>query len=185
MMNLVRKTMNFDLQAYAGYPDHGPQNSIWLNQNWDKCSKNISHQVSHIFRELRNLLLLDPNKDFMLIDPNRDSQGVPYFRAWDGNQRLRHHPLKRSAVPPTFRGDLYTSAGIRPGELNLKDGEKINLSDFRASILLKGAFRIALTNDPSLHLRFDENDQMRPTLLILDSRTLSMLALLDLIGLMS
>jgi hypothetical protein len=157
----------------------------WLTENWDKYSKNISHQVNHIFRELRNLLLLDPNRDFMLVDPDRGSEGIPYFRAWDGNQRLRHHPLKQSAVPPTFRGDLYTSAGIRPGELNLKEKAMVNLSDFRASILLKGAFRIALTNDPSLHLQFDENNYMRPTLLILDSRTLSILALLDLTGLMA
>ena len=121
----------------------------------------------------------------MRANGDRNSREVPYFRAWDGHQRLRRHPLKRSVVPPTFRGDIYTSAGIRPGEVNLNERAKANLSDFRASVLLKGAFKIALTNDPSLHLRFDENDGMRPTLFILDTRTLLMVALLDLIGFMA
>ena len=103
----------------------------------------------------------------MLTDGDRNA-GSAVFQGWDGHQRLRRHPLKRSVVPPTLRGDIYTSAGIRPGEVNLKDRAKANLSDFRASVLLKGAFKIALTNDPSLHLRFDENDGMRPTLFILD-----------------
>jgi hypothetical protein len=132
-------------------------------------------------------LLLDPNKDFTLTDPDNNGAQVPYFRAWAGEQRLRirHHPLKRSAVPPTFRGDVYNSAGIKPGELDPKEPAKANLSDFRATVILNGAFKIALTNDPSGHLRFDENDEMRPTLLILDSRTVSMLALLDLTGLIA
>lgn len=131
------------------------------------------------------MLLLDPNREFRHDNWRRDLEEVPYFRAWDGHQRLRHHPLKRSVVPPTFRGDIYTSAGIKPGEVNLNDKAKANLCDFRASVLLKGAFKIALTKDPSLHLRFDEKDGMRPTLFILDSRTLLMLALLDLTGFMA
>lgn len=125
------------------------------------------------------MLLLDPYGAF-----KRDGN-LQYFRAWGGHQRLRHHPLKQSVVPPTLRGDIYTSAGIRPGEVDLQDRAKANLSDFRASVLLKGPFKIALTNDPSLHLHFDENDGMRPTLFILDSRTLLMLALLDLTGFMA
>lgn len=131
------------------------------------------------------MLLLDPNGEFCRANWGRHLEEVPYFRAWNGHQRLRRHPLKRSVVPPTLRGDIYTSAGIRPGEVNLNDRAKGNLSDFRASVLLKGAFKIALTKDPSLHLRFDEKDGTRPTLFILDSRTLLMLALLDLTGLMA
>ena len=121
----------------------------------------------------------------MVPDPKLNFVEVPYFRSWNGDQRLRHHPLKRSAVPATYRGDLYTSAGIRPGEVNPKDPAKANLSDFKASVLLSGPIKIALTSDPSLHLRFNENEEMRPTLLILDSRTITMLALLDLTGFMT
>ena len=92
-------------------------------------STTLSDQVSHIFRELRNMLLLDPERELMVLDPNRNFMKAPYFRTWKGDQRLRHHPVKRSAVPATYRGDLYTSAGIRPGEVNPKDPAKANLSD--------------------------------------------------------
>lgn len=117
----------------------------------------------------------------MLADRN-NSSGVPYFRAWDSNWRLRNHPLKRAAIPSNFRGDIYTSVGIRPSEINAQL-LGANLSDFRALIVKKGLFRIALTNDPTLHLRFVHNET-RPTLFVLDSRTISMLALLDLTGFM-
>ena len=91
----------------------------------------------------------------------------------------------RSARPPTFRGDLYNSAGIKPGELNPKETAKANLADLKANVILNGAFRMALTNDPSLHLRFDETDFKLPTLLVLDSGTIKTLALLDLTGFMA
>ena len=91
----------------------------------------------------------------------------------------------RSALTPTFRGDLFNSAGIKPGEVNPKEAAKANLADFRATVILKGAFKLALTSDPSLHLRFDETNFLQPTLLILDSRTISNLALLDLTGFMA
>jgi len=121
----------------------------------------------------------------MLTDPDNCGKRVPYFRAWPEKKlRISHHPLKRSAIPPTFRGDIFNSAGIKPGECNFKEPAKANLSDLRASIIINGAFRIALTNDPSLHLRFNDDDQ-RPTLLLLDSRTILRVALLDLTGLMS
>jgi hypothetical protein len=121
------------------------------------------------------MLLLDPNKYFML------KNGNPYFRAWKGEQKLRHHPLKQCAVPATLRGDIYTSAGIRPGELNSKVGSNLTWAGIRASVILGGPFKLALTNDPSLHLRFTDNKT--PTLLVLDSRTMSMLSLLHLTGL--
>jgi hypothetical protein len=132
---------------------------------------------------VRNLLLLDANKD-LGIHGTKDKTKLPYFRAWEGEQN-REHSLMRSALPPTFRGDLYASAGIKPGEINPKETAKANLADFRAKIILKGAFKIGLTNDPSLHLRFDETDVLRPTLLILDTRTISTLAILDLTGFMA
>jgi hypothetical protein len=136
---------------------------------------------------VKNLLLLDPKKQLNFQDANahRHEVRIPYFRSWDGDQRLRQHAIIRSARPPTLRSDIYNSAGIKPGELGVSVGAVTNLSDFRASVIRNGAFKLELTRDPSLHLRFDENDEMRPTLLILDSRTISMLALLDLTGFMS
>jgi hypothetical protein len=146
---------------------------------------NISHQVNFILSEVKNLLLLDPKKQLKFQDPSNNRHEVPYFRSWNGDQRLRQHAIIRSARRPTLRSDIYNSAGIKPGELGVCVGTVTNLSDFRASVIRNGAFKLELTRDPALHLRFDENDEMRPTLLILDSRTISMLALLDLTGFMS
>jgi hypothetical protein len=163
-----------------------PDNVVWLDGNWGKYSINISDQVCIVFREVRKLLLLDPEKSLRFLDPNQTNQELlPYFRAWNGDQRLRQHALLRSALPRTFRGSIYGSAGIKPGELGTSGLSIANLSDLRASVIGNGAFKIALTNDPTLHLRFDDNDEMRPTLFILDSRTVLMLALLDLTGFMS
>lgn len=120
----------------------------------------------------------------MLLSPE-DPKDAAYFRDWDGDQRLRQHALIRCGRVPNFRDDIYNSAGIKPGELNVSVKATANLSDFRASVLRNGAFKIKLTREPSLHLRFNEKDEMRPTLHILDTRTISNLALLDLTGFMS
>jgi hypothetical protein len=158
----------------------------WVAENWKHhYSQPLSHQIRCIFKEVRNLLLLDPNKDLGIRGTENNSTKLPYFRAWAGEQKFREQSLMRSALPPTFRGDLYASAGIKPGEVNPKETAKANLADFRTKIILKGAFKIDLTNDPSLHLRFDETDVLRPTLLILDTRTISILAILDLTGFMA
>lgn len=154
----------------------------WVTQNWDNgYSEPLSQQIRCIFWTVRNLLLLDPKKDLKI---RGNSDKVPYFRAWGDEQKFREQSLMRSALPPTFRGDLYVSAGIKPGEIISTEALRANLADFRAKVILKGAFKMELTNDPSLHLRFDETKFKRPTLLILDSRTISMLAILDLTGFM-
>lgn len=170
----------------------------------------LSDQNTIIYREVRNLLLLDPEANFKIPEPkilgaetplksvwciprlrrsrlgnHSDTEMVPFFRAWRGGQSRRQNNFMRSTIPQNFRGNLLTSAGIKQGEA-VKDKEKpkANLADFRDEFILQGAFKMELTSDPSLHLRFDETDFKRPTLLILDSRTLLLVALLDLTGLM-
>lgn len=151
------------------------ENESWLATNWEAVSTTLSCQVNFILTQVRDLLLLNPT------NPNN----VAYFRDWDGDQRLRQHALVRSGRVPNFRGDIYNSAGIKPGELKVSLKATANLSDFRASVIRNGAFKIELTRDPSLHLRFNEKDEMRPTLHILDTHTIVILALLDLTGFMS
>jgi hypothetical protein len=115
----------------------------------------------------------------------QDTNMVPFFRAWRGGQNRRQNKFMRSTVPQNLRGDILVSAGLKKGESDTgKEKPKANLADFRDEFILQGAFKMELTNDPSLHLRFDETDFKRPTLLILDSRTLLLTALLDLTGLM-
>ena len=157
-----------------------PSHSSWLNGQY---AKNISHHVSEIFNEINNLLLLDPQGTLKLQDPEKEYLDLPYFRAWNGGQRLRKHALLRPALPRTFRGSILSSAGLKPGETC--SSSIANLSDLRTSVISNGAFKVMLTSDPSLHLRFDDDDEMHPTLFILDSRTVLMLAILDLTGLMS
>jgi len=154
-----------------------------LNGRWDQYAKNISHHVSEIFNEITNLLLLDPQGTLKLHDPEKEYLDLPYFRAWNGGQRLRKHALLRPALPRTFRGYIFSSAGLKSGETC--SSSIANLSDLRTSVISNGAFKVVLTSDPSLHLRFDDDDEMHPTLFILDSRTVLMLAILDLTGLMS
>lgn len=202
---------------------------MWKNANWANFEGRVTEQNTLIYREVRNLLLLDPETNFKIPKPKflgeetplksvwciprlrrlrkpvpsnglnpaatthrntsttvqPDIDMVPFFRAWRGGQSRRQNNFMRSTIPQNFRGNLLTSAGIKQGEV-LKDKEKpkANLADFRDEFILQGAFKMELTNDPSLHLRFDETDFKRPTLLILDSRTLLLVALLDLTGLM-
>lgn len=157
----------------------------WFNSNWGQYEKNISHHVCEIFLEIHNLVLLDPQGKLKLSEPEKGNIDLPYFRAWNGEQRFRKHALLRPALPRTFRGHVFSSSGIKPGEISPQISSIANLSDLRASVISSGAFKIMLTNDPSLHLRFNDNDEMHPTLYILDSRTVLMVAILDLIGLMS
>ena len=152
----------------------------------------VLNQTQHIWNELRNLLILDPNKTFMhRCGLNNIPNGLdcPYFRTWTAAQTsiALTHPLRSrgSMLPAIYRRDIYHSAGIKPGELDPKDTPKANLSDIRASVLRTGSFKIALTSDPSLHLRFDDETRTTPTLLILDSRTVLMVALLDVTDLMA
>ena len=139
------------------------------------------NKIHIIFDEVRNLLLLDPKGDIMLPHlPNSSplvSPGIVNLEQW----RLRYHPLIPT-FPTGFAGDVYFSAGLDPSELNIRTS-KVDLFNIRASTLLQGAFKIRLTDDPSMHLRFEEKDR-HATLLILDSKTMLRLMLLDLTGLM-
>jgi hypothetical protein len=115
---------------------------------------------------------------------------MPFFRAWKGGKDRRKNTFMRSTLSHNFRGDVLTSAGIKDGELDVtsegakKETPKANLADLRDEFILGGAFKMELTNNPSLHLRFDETDFKRPTLLILDIRTVVLVSLLDFTGLM-
>jgi hypothetical protein len=169
---------------FPPFVKHDPLTTEYT-ENWEEFSKRLSDQFNCIFDEVYNILLLDPKKHLTIPDPKDSKIRLPYFRAWSGDQNFRQHSFTRSAHLPTFRGDLYNSAGIKPGEINPKKTAKANLADLKANVILNGPFKMKLTNDPSLHLRFDETDCQRPTLLLLDSRTIKMLALLDLTGFMA
>src|SRR5579859_3985841 len=158
-----------------------------VDSDWNQYEQNILHHVCEIFREIYNLLLLDPQGKLKLSQAQKGNIDLPYFRAWNGKQSFRNHALLRPAVRRNFRGYVFNSAGIKPGEISASHqmSSIANLSDLRASVISDGPFKIMLTNDPSLHLRLDDNDEMHPTLYILDSRTVLMIAILDLTGLMS
>jgi hypothetical protein len=144
----------------------------WSDETEKNFGDYLDVEVNMIFREVRNLLLLDPS-----------SHLCPFFGSSKGNQQLRNHPLLRHVVPSTFRGDLFSIAGVKPGEVTpIKDAQE-HLSDIDASFIRNGPFRLALTDDPARHLRFDEGGP-QPTILVLDSKTISKLALLDLAGFM-
>jgi hypothetical protein len=144
----------------------------WTAETRKNYTDYLNLEVNMIFREVRNLLLLDPS-----------SHLCPFFGSSKGNQQLRDHPLLRHVVPPTFRGDVFSAAGVKPGEVKpIKDAQE-HLSDIDASFIRNGPFRLALTDDPARHLRFDEGGP-QPTILVLDSKTISRLALLDLTGFM-
>lgn len=179
--SLVHSRNKGKSKAVAAIPSH----SSWLNGNWDRYAKSLSHHSSEIFNEINDLLLLGPQGNLTLHDPEKGNNDLPYFRAWNGDQGLRTHALLRPALPRTFRGHLYSSAGLKSGETWTHSSSIANLSDLRTSVISNGAFKVKLTNDPSLHLRFDDDDEMHPTLFILNTRTILMLAILDLTGLMS
>lgn len=116
--------------------------------------------------------------------PQPAPEVIPLFRLWRGGTK-RQKPFICSTVSHNIRGGILNSAGVKEGEIDLKkETPKANLADLRDEFILAGAFGLELTSDPSLHLRFDETDFKRPTLLILDTRTLALVALLDLTGLM-
>jgi hypothetical protein len=127
---------------------------------------------------VRNILLLDPINQF-----------APCFNHGPkaSNKDLRRLPLICRGHPQDLRQDILNSAGIKSGEINQERCLEFHglLSDIDARTLYNGPFRLALTNDPSHHLRFDESGTRdQPTILVLDSRTICTLALLDLTGLM-
>src|SRR4051794_26438627 len=70
----------------------------WFNRNWDQYEQNILHHVCEIFREIHNLLLLDPQGKLKLSQAQKGDIDLPYFRAWNGNQRFRKHALLRPAL---------------------------------------------------------------------------------------
>lgn len=149
---------------------------------WNSCSEQISHYINRIFLEIRNLLLLDPDRTFFIKD-SVSSKETPLFRAWNGSQRFLEHSMFQSESPRRFSDAIFRAAGINAREINTKSSAIVNLYDFNVSTIRQGAFLVQLTNDPSLHLRFADVDGMRPTLYILDTHTALMLGFLDLTGL--
>ena len=100
---------------------------------------------------------------------------------------MRHLPLVRRSHPHNIRQDILNSTGLKPKEINPRKRLELQgaLSDIDARTLYNGPFRLALTDDPSHHLRFDESgSRHQPTILVLDSHTICILALLDLTGFM-
>lgn len=148
---------------------------FWSVNRWCEYSNCLSDQVEVIFRELKNLLLLDLHNVF-----------GSYFRAWEGGHKFRgRRTLFPNLGPNSFSEALLRSAGIKQAEI-IRDGEKPHsgpLHNLKASIIKTGPFDLALTNNPSCHLRFDE-DKRQPTILLLDSDTISKLAILESTGLM-
>jgi hypothetical protein len=151
----------------------------WDHTNWSRYWEYLKPQIRAIFEELRNLLLLD--LDGLLPQhfrpPCRTNPQVIGSR--------KHQRLIRRVVSETLQGDIFTASGVDPGEVdvNLRSELRGSLSDINARDLYKGPFRIALTNDPSQHLRFVET-RLQPTILVLDSQTICILAILDLTGFM-
>jgi hypothetical protein len=146
--------------------------SSWLDDARTNYRHYLNREVNLIFREVRNLLLLDPN-----------SYLCPVFGPSRRDKQLRCHPLLRHVIPSTFRGDVFSVAGIKLGEAKPVKNVQEHLSDIDASFIRNGPFRLTLTDDPSRHLGLDESGA-RPTILVLDSDTIIRLALLDLTGLM-
>lgn len=132
------------------------------------------------------LLNSSVNSDLETAESTQQTdEKLPFFRAWRGGKERRKSTFMRSTLSHDFRGDILTSAGLKEGEIELKkETPKASLADLRDEFILEGAFKMKWTNDPSLHLRFDETDFKRPTLMVLDTRTVLLVALLDLTGLM-
>jgi hypothetical protein len=142
-------------------------------------------KLTQLFLELRNLLLLDPRGDILVPCPD----GIPRLLS-PGNSNLDHwrryhHPLNRSTFPRGFPGDVHIAAGIFPREMDSM-GSNVVLSDLRASTLLngRGPFKLKLTNDPFMHLQFEENEAVRPILYVLDTPTIFRLSMLDVTGIL-
>lgn len=150
----------------------------WTTANWEGYWKDLSVQINTIWNETRNILLLDPRNNLVGCFLPRN----PPLRS-SKPSLSQGHSLIRRVLAETLRGDLYKSAGLKPAEINAQNiflpG---SLSDINDRDLYTGPFSLALTNDPALHLRFHETKVN--TILVLDSRTVCMLAILDLTGLM-
>lgn len=150
----------------------------WSTENWDIYRGYLSTEINEIFHGVRNIILLDPIDRFS-----------PYFTHGPprSNKDLRQLPLIRRGQSQNIRQDILNSAGLKQREID--SGKVLQLegilSDINARTIHNGAFRLALTDDPSRHLLFDESGaRNHPTILVLDSRTVSILALLDLTGFM-
>jgi hypothetical protein len=150
-----------------------------MKSHWDEYQNYLSREIIEIYDRTRNLLLLDPVDciaPYFSHDPPRS------------NKDLRRLPLIRRGHPQNFQGALLNAAGLKPEEVRKSEiplGLKGSLSDIDARTLYNGPFRLSLTNDPSLHLRFAVSDpRKQPSILVLDSRTMCNLALLDLTGFM-
>ena len=148
------------------------------SEKWDNYWTELLHQINEIYHSARNILLLDPIGHFASCFNHGPLRN---------NKDLRHLPLILGGHPRDLRQDILTSAGIKSDELNSERPLKLHgsLSDIDARTIYNGPFRLALTDDPSRHLRFDDSGTRdQPTIFVLDSRTICTLALLDLTGLM-
>lgn len=159
-----------------------------MDQNtWDKYWVYLTEQINGISVLVRNLLLLDPAKELEgCFYPCRSLQ----LRGsqLSGDKILgREHALIQRPRPETLLEQIYKSAGITVREAKVKSTNlQGSLSDINDRDLYNGPFRLAFTNDPSLHLRFDDTNRHKdhPTILVLDSATVCRLALLHVTGLM-
>lgn len=159
-----------ELMVFVGLDN--ANSASWSDDARTNYRDYLNREVNLIFSEVRNLLLLDA-KNYL----------CPVFGPSRRDKQLRCHTLLRQIIPSTFRGDLFNAAGVKPGEVKPVKDVQEHLTDIDASFIHNGPFRLALTDDPSKHLGFDESGA-RPTILVLDSDTIIRLALLDLTGLM-
>jgi hypothetical protein len=173
-MLLLDPMMNFQLEAKA--PKIQELRQVKLSRRWPIIRLPVLRRNSD----------LELGPDGGHAEPTQQTdEKLPFFRAWRGGKERRKSTFMRSTLSHNFRGDILTSAGLKEGEIELKkETPKASLADLRDEFILEGAFKMKWTNDPSLHLRFDETDFKRPTLMVLDTRTVLLVALLDLTGLM-
>jgi hypothetical protein len=91
----------------------------------------------------------------------------------DFRLHIRQSFAKSLGVDPysyqqTLNEIVFTFVGLSPTDAP-KELPKGSLDALKAHNIVKGAFKIALTNDPARHLTFDESDG-RPTLLVLSQK---------------
>ena len=171
-MLLLDPMMNFQAKA----PKIQELGQVNLSRRWPPLRLPVLRRNSD----------LEPGPDRGHAEPTQQTdEKLPFFRAWRGGKERRKSTFMRSTISQDFRGDILTSAGLKEGEIEFKkETPKASVADLRDEFILEGAFKMKWTNDPSLHLRFDETDFKRPTLMVLDTRTVLLVALLDLTGLM-
>jgi len=161
---------------------------------WEEYWGYLEPQIRLVYREMRNLFRLDPDRIFddhyfrgrRALDPSQTGKKEVSKLSADVDQTLPfRHPLIRQPFPDTFRGALLSAAGIKPSEINSLQKSDLSrpVSDINDRDLTSGPFRLAITDDPRRHLRFDDTN-VDPTITILDTQTVCILALLDLTGMM-